>query len=879
MLLELINDVALLLALCLLQAINARFFYGKRVIKHLVSGILFGSICVIGMMNPVTIESGAILDPRSVILSMSGLFGGPLAAFTAAAITAGYRLWLGGVGAGIGVAVITVSTLLGLAYRYCRDRGWVNTGVVQLLVFGFILHVVAILLFTLFPKEISREIMSSAAIPFLFVFTLATAFLGLLLQYIENIHQTEIALGLSEARYARVIEGSNQGFWELNLKTQEIKVSPGFESMLGYAEGEMFLRPQDWEWFVNPEDLEMVKELISQHCKDLVPSFKLEVRCRTKSGGLKWILTQGKIVTRDEGGNPLLMSGTHTDISDRKKAEEKLELASLVYQTSSEAMTVTDANGNILAVNPAFTETTGYTHDEVVGKNPRILQSGHHSKAFYEEMWRELNSSGQWQGEIWNRRKNGELFPEWLKINSTFNSDGSAYRRIALFSDITKKKQLEDLLWRQANIDLLTGLPNRRMLLDRLQHEINKAERNKSFMALLFLDLDSFKDVNDTLGHDFGDTLLKEVAQRITDCVRKMDTVARLGGDEFTIIMGDFHSADSVEPVAQKIITALTEPFILGDEMVYISASLGITVYPDDGSKPEDLLKNADQAMYAAKHEGKNTYNYFTPAMQEAAQIRRKLISDLRLALKSNQISVYYQPIVDLKTGRVSKAEALVRWRHPIHGMISPAVFIPLAEETNLIVEIGDYVFKEAAQQVKRLREWHDPQFQISVNKSPVQFRIDESLFQSWFDHLHDLNLSNDGIAIEITEGLLLENNTNTMKRLKIYRESGIQISLDDFGTGYSSLSYLKNFDLDYLKIDQSFVRDLHSDSQDMALCEAIIVMAHKLGMRVIAEGVESETHRQLLLTAGCDFAQGYLFSKPVPADEFDVFLKQGTPV
>ncbi len=878
MFVELINDVALLLALCLLQAINDRLLQGKPVIKRIVSGILFGSISVVGMMAPVTIQPGAIFDPRSVVLSMTGLFGGPWAAAIAALIACSYRLWLGGVGAGIGIAVIIISALLSVAYRYGRDKGWLKTGFFQFLLFGFVVHAVAILLFTFFPTNISRNVMHRVALPFLLVFTPATAFLGMLLTYIENLHQTEIALGESEARYARVLQGSDQGFWEWNLQTDELKFSSRLEAMLGYAEGEMPRIFDGWRQYIHPQDLTKGLESLDRHCEGLTPMHELEFRCLTKSGDWRWILSRGKIVTRDEAGTPLIMSGTHTDISERKKAEAELELASLVYQTTSEAMTVTDATGTILAVNPAFTETTGYEHHEVIGKNPRILRSGHHNKSFYDAMWHELNTTGQWQGEIWNRRKNGEVYPEWLKINSTYNSDGTIYRRVALFSDITKKKQLEELLWRQANIDLLTGLPNRRMLLERLQQEIKTADRNQSIMALLFLDLDAFKDINDTMGHDAGDALLKEVAQRLTNCVRKTDTVARLGGDEFTIVMGDLHHADHIDEVTQKIMNVLTAPFQLGDETVYISSSIGITFYPEDATKPEDLLKNADQAMYAAKDDGKNTYHYFKPAMQEAAQVRRRLISDLRNAINTDQIHVHYQPIVDLKTGRFVKAEALVRWRHPTRGMISPAEFIPLAEETGLIIDIGDHVFKEAAQIVKDVRAWHDPQFQISVNKSPVQFRKGQTLFETWADYLQELDLSSDGLVIEITESLLMENSANTMKQLEAYREAGMPVSLDDFGTGYSSLSYLKKFNLDFLKIDQSFVRNLHSNSQDKALCEAIIVMAHKLGIKVVAEGVETESHLAFLKAAGCDFAQGYLFSRPLPQSEFEAFLKKAAP-
>jgi len=562
-------------------------------------------------------------------------------------------------------------------------------------------------------------------------------------------------------------------------------------------------------------------------------------------------------------------------ITDRKKAEEELQMASLVYQTSNEAMTVTDEHGTILAVNLAFTKLTGYSATEVIGKNPRILQSGHHGKDFYETMWNALNTSGQWKGKIWNRRKNGDIYPEWLRINSTFNKDGSVHRRVALFSDITKEKELEELLWQHADIDLMTGLPNRRMFLHTLAQEIKKANRTTAPMALLVMDLDNFKVVNDTLGHVMGDLLLTDASKRLVSCVRNSDTVAHLGADDFTIILCDLQSPDSVERVALDVLQKLSAPFQLGDKLAYISVSIGIAVYPSDATRPDNLLMNANQALDMAKRQGKNRYHYFTAAMQEIAQARLKLKNDLHSAIKNNELRVYYQPIVELKTGFIHKAEALVRWQHPLRGMISPAEFIPVAEETGQIIEIGDWVFREAARQVKHLREFYEPQFQISVNKSPVQFRQNGSQHKKWFDYLQELNLPGESIIIEITEGLLMDVGANVTDRLDAFRYAGVQLSLDDFGTGYSSLSYLKRYALDYLKIDQSFVRNLSKESEDVALCEAIIVMAHKLGIKVIAEGVETEAQRLILAEAGCDYAQGYLFSKPVSGDDFETYINQ----
>ncbi|HEU0282478.1 MAG TPA: EAL domain-containing protein, partial [Gallionella sp.] len=445
--------------------------------------------------------------------------------------------------------------------------------------------------------------------------------------------------------------------------------------------------------------------------------------------------------------------------------------------------------------------------------------------------------------------------------------------------DITKQKESDDLIWNQANFDSLTGLPNRHMFHDRLMQEIKKAHRASLRTALLFIDLDKFKEVNDTLGHSMGDILLKEAAHRIGGCVRDTDTVARLGGDEFTVILAELDDTGSVERIAENVLQSLANPFRLGNEMAYISASIGITLYPNDATEAEDLLKNADQAMYAAKNGGRNRFSYFTQSMQQTAQARLRLTNELRGALAANQFRIHYQPIVDLATGRINKAEALIRWQHPELGMVSPAQFIPLAEETGLIIEIGDWIFKESARQLKLWRKLYNTGFQISVNVSPIQLgNTIGSSYKTWFSYLQELGLPGQGMVIEITEGLLLDASSGITSKLLEFRDAGIQAAIDDFGTGYSSLSYLKKFDIDYLKIDQSFVRGLVTDPDDMALSEAIILMAHKLGLKVIAEGVETEAQRKLLIEAGCDHAQGYLFSKPVPAEKFEELLKGQQP-
>ncbi len=576
----------------------------------------------------------------------------------------------------------------------------------------------------------------------------------------------------------------------------------------------------------------------------------------------------------NEKGEVIGVVGSARDVTEQKAAEEKLQLASLVLQNSSEAMFVTDANSRIVDINPAFTKLTGYDLDEVMGKNPNILHSGRQSHDFYREMWSELERTGRWQGEIWNRRKNGDIYAEWQTINTVYHEDGSIDRRVALFSDITEKKKSEEVIWNQANFDYLTKLPNRRMFRDRLLQDIKKAHRSGLKLALLFLDLDNFKEVNDSLGHDLGDSLLVEAAQRISACVRESDTVARLGGDEFTIILTELDDTSHVERIAENIIQSLNQPFHLNDEHAYVSASIGITLYPDDATEVEGLLKNADQSMFVSKRAGRNRFSYFTNTMQEAAQHRLHIINDLRIALADAQFQLYYQPIVDLQTGEIHKAEALLRWFHPTRGMISPAEFIPLAEESGIIHELGDWVFTESVKQARHWQSIYGTDFQISMNVSPVQMQAKNNISQ-WLHQLNKTGLSGQNFVFEITEGLLLDTTPHITAQLLSFRDAGIQVAIDDFGTGYSSLSYLKRLDIDYLKIDQSFIANLAPESSDMALCEAIVVMAHKLGLKVIAEGVETAEQNELLSSIGCDYVQGYFHSKPLPTKQFEMFLSK----
>ncbi len=559
---------------------------------------------------------------------------------------------------------------------------------------------------------------------------------------------------------------------------------------------------------------------------------------------------------------------------ERRRLDEELLLAAQVYQNSSEAIMIADEDMQILAVNPAFTQITGYSAEDAITRDLNFLSSFQDDPSLKQEISRSLITDGSWQGEVWDTHKSGKAQAKWLTINTIKNPDGAVHRYLALFSDITEKKRSEELVWRQANFDMLTSLPNRRMFRDRLEQEIIKSQRSGMRFALFLIDLDQFKEVNDTLGHHIGDLLLGETAKRVVSCVRESDTVSRLGGDEFAVILTQIPDNGQIEKVAQNILSKLNDPFLLGDETIYLSASVGITLYPTDTTDVDQLLKNADQAMYEAKNQGRNRFSYFTLSLQIAAQNRLYLANDLRNALHAGELRVEFQPIVNMSTGIIYKMEALARWDHPRRGLISPVEFIPIAEETGLIVPIGEWVFMESMYWLERWKKLRGEDLQVSLNVSPAQLKAKGNFQeQAWLKHLASQGLSGNNITLEITEGLLLNAEPAILDKLLNFRDAGIQVAIDDFGTGYSSLAYLKKFDVDYLKIDQSFVQNLGENSSDIVLCEAIIAMAHKLEIKVIAEGVETEIQRQLLFDMGCDYGQGFLYSMPVPPEQMERLL------
>jgi diguanylate cyclase (GGDEF)-like protein/PAS domain S-box-containing protein len=563
-----------------------------------------------------------------------------------------------------------------------------------------------------------------------------------------------------------------------------------------------------------------------------------------------------------------------------REQSSHLKLASSVFATASEGITIADIEGTILDVNDAFTEVTGYAREEVIGKNPRLLQSGRHDAQFYAKMWQSIKETGQWQGEIWNRRKNGEIFPEWLTITTSTVQQGAkkaVTHYVATFSDITQRKNNEAEIYQLAFFDPLTDLPNRRLLMDRLRHILSARDANTGHATLLFIDIDNFKTLNDIKGHDIGDLLLIEIARRLQSCAREGDTIARLGGDEFVVMLEGLnperdHAAAQAKAAGEKILQALNSPFQLKDFEYHSSCSIGISLFSKDISADE-LLKQADTAMYEAKAAGRNALRFFDPAMQAALEARATLEADLRLALAEQQFALHFQIQVDVESRPIG-AEVLLRWNHPQHGLVLPDSFISLAEETGLIQPIGQWVLETACAQLKTWEAFAESRdLVLAVNVSARQFGAKEFVNQI------EALLFSSGIVpsrlkLEITESMLLDNIEKDISTMRQLKALGVSFSIDDFGTGYSSLQYLKRLPLDQIKIDQSFVRDLASNSSDMAIVRTIIAMANSMDLDVIAEGVETEEQKQMLLNAGCRHFQGYLFSQPVPIGQFEMLLK-----
>jgi diguanylate cyclase (GGDEF)-like protein/PAS domain S-box-containing protein len=685
----------------------------------------------------------------------------------------------------------------------------------------------------------------------------------------ESLRAKRALLRESEKNLA-LLRNASDGIHIFDYDANNIEVSDSFCTMLGYQREELIgMNVSGWDINHTHDQLMVaIRNQIAQKSRN-----QFETRHKRKDGTIIDVEITSFPLELD--GKPVLFNSSR-DITERKKIDTELRIAATAFE-SQEGIMVTDNNGVILRVNQVFTNLTGYTSQELIGQNPRILKSGQQDSDFYKAMWKCINNKGKWEGEIWDRRKNGEIFPTWLSISAVKDLSGEVTSFVSTHTDISERKVSEEKIRRLAFYDSLTGLPNRRLLMDRLGHAIDSNARSGKEAALLFIDLDNFKNLNDTLGHDIGDKLLQQVAKRLESSVRMGDTVARLGGDEFMVIIEDL-SQESMEAAAQteaigdKILEALSQQYRLSSNEFHSTCSIGATLFKGRVQTSEDLFKQADIAMYQAKKAGRNALRFFDPQMQDAINARSSLEGDLRKAVEGNQFQLYYQVQVD-SNRRPLGAEALIRWNHPERGMVSPAQFIPLAEESGLIVQIGKWVLEAACTQLKAWQQ--NPLYQaltLSVNVSAKQFH--ESNFVDQVHAAVELNAIDPALLkLEPTESMLQENIEDTISTMNALKAIGVRFSLDDFGTGFSSLQYLKKLPLNQLKIDQSFVRDLVFDSNDQAIVRTIILMAQSLALEIIAEGVETEEQLLILQNNGCDHFQGYLFGKPVPIEQFETQL------
>ncbi|MEW6595370.1 MAG: EAL domain-containing protein [Thermodesulfobacteriota bacterium] len=691
-----------------------------------------------------------------------------------------------------------------------------------------------------------------------------------LVRQIAEKERIEQDLRRSQSNLAKAQQVARLGHWEWLVPRNLMVYSDQAIRIFGMEGEELTYTPEGVLRYIHPEDLEMVRGAMEAVLQQQGDSFQVEFRIIRPDGKTRHMRSEAEL-TRDAKGRPLRMFGTVQDISESRKATEELHLAANVFESSIEGIVITDPEGTIEKVNRAFTEITGYTEAEALGQNPRLLKSDRHDQAFYAAMWQALIREGKWQGEVWNRRKNGEVYPQWLTITAIRDGKRRLTHYAGVFHDMTAIKVHEERLRYQAHHDALTALPNRVLFRERLGLAMGYAQRHETRLALLFLDLDNFKRINDSLGHTVGDLLLKEVAGRLRHCVREKDTVARHGGDEFIVLLEGIEHEDDAVQAAHRITRAIEPPFALQEQQLYLSASIGIAYYPEDGTDHDTLIRNADTAMYRAKEEGRNTFQIFTPSMSQRVSDWLAVENSLRKALERREFFLHYQPKIDLVSGRIVGAEALVRWKNAQGELVSPRDFIPLAEDSGLVVAIGEWVMEQACRDA---RKWCDQGFriQVSVNLSPRQFR-QEDLVDVVAATLQKTGLPTECLAFEITESTVMDNEQKALGVLGRFQEMGISLAVDDFGTGYSSLYYLKHLPIDELKIDRRFIRDLPGHEDDCAITAAIISMAKSLKLTVVAEGVEEREQLAFLREHGCEQMQGYLFSPPVPYDELIAML------
>ncbi|EME00541.1 MULTISPECIES: EAL domain-containing protein [Stutzerimonas stutzeri subgroup] len=869
-----VQNAVMLLALCWLLAFTTRSWNrsGQRS-AQLLAGLWFGSACIIGMLMTSTGQTGIILDARTVVLSMAGLFGGPLVAAIAGTLAGAYRLWLGGPGVVPGIANILLPIAFGLTYGCAYRKRLLGIGFWQLLGFGLATHLVVLgLIAMLLPNPLGAAAVKEIALPMLLALPLATAVLGVLLKDLLERDKIEQALRSSEARLRAISQAIPDPLLVVDEDGHCLDVICSERNLL-YSEATR-LRGKTVKEAMPEEDQQRYLDYIRQTLNSDTPQL-IEYSLPTRIGVRMF---EGRALPLEQPpGQKRAVVWLSRDITERVNTELERRIAAIAFE-SQQGMLITDAQNRILRVNRAFTRISGYNPAEAIGQTTALLASGKHGPEFYRTMWSSIETTGVWEGEIWNRRKSGEIFPEWLTISAVHNALGKVTHYVAAFTDITDRKAAEERIHNLAFYDPLTNLPNRRLLLDRLHQAMAASRRGNQLGALMFIDLDNFKNINDLHGHQTGDQVLRIAAERLHAEVRASDTVARLGGDEFVVMLenlGDdpLRAAGQAEHIGMKLLDSLDRPYRLADLALYSSASIGVVLFGAEASSSDELMKRADMSMYEAKISGKNTLRFFDPRMQLAVQDRLRLEEEIRLGLKNGEFILNFQPQLEQTEGIVG-AEALVRWQHPLRGLLTPAAFIAQAEHAGLIHTLDQQVLAQACAQLARWAE--TPEFahlSLSVNLS-AHLLYQDNFVEKVLELLERSGADPARLKLELTETLLLDNMPEAIARMTRLKKHGIRFAIDDFGTGYSSMSYLQQLPLDQLKIDQTFIRRLPEDSSSLTIVRAICALATGLNLEVIAEGVESEPQRAMLFANGCHHYQGYLFGRPLSADAFEELVR-----
>lgn len=876
MFLDLLEATALLLALSLLHGLNLRVWRRSALAAQIGSGMIFGGLAVVGMMIPIEIAPGVIFDGRAVVLSMAALFGGPLVGALGGAIAGAYRLALGGDGALVGTIVILAAVTAGLAYRAAVTHGRLTRAPVRLLGFGLLLHGFNLLLFLLIPDKYVGAIFGELALPYVLALAPATALLGTLLLDIERRQSTDHALAQSEASL-RAIAGAIPDLLlviDEDGRYQEV-ISQG-DDLLYAAAGEV--RGRLMHDVLPPDKADLFLAFVRRTLASGVTE-RLEYELDTRSGPRAFEGHCRALETPLKGKRAVVLLAR--DVTERARLEQEQRIAAIAFD-SQQGMVITAPDTTILRVNKAFSQITGYAPEEVIGRKTAMLASGRHGPAFFRAIKSRLDLRGAWEGEIWSRRRNGEVFPERLAVSSVRDAQGALTHYVGAFTDITLNKAAEAEIHTLAFYDHLTSLPNRRLLGERLEAALTASRRTGAHGALMFIDLDDFKNVNDLLGHHHGDLLLQQTGRRLRETVRQTDTVARLGGDEFVLLLEHLaHAPDEAaaqaERVARTALERLNQPYVLGECTRQIGASIGIVMFQRETCTAKDLMQRADLSMYESKRVGKNTLRFFDPLMHDAVRARLQLEDDLRAGLAAGQFTMYYQPQFD-RERRIVGAEAVVRWVRPGGEPVSPEDFLPVAERAGLMRTLGRLVIEAVCAQLARwAREPDTAGLTVSLNVSASQL-YQPGFAEETLKAIHHSGAPARSIVVELTESLVLSDMEEAIVVMRRLLAHGIRFSIDDFGTGYSSLSNLLRLPLDELKIDQSFVHGLPEDSGSLAIVKTIVALASALELNVVAEGVETPAQQAILEAQGCRVFQGFLFARPLPVEEFEALLRAGPP-